>query len=154
MMGVVMRGMFGEGSEALGNIFQVSNQLTLGESEEAIIDKLEKAIRHLILIERAARANILSEQRLPLLDRIYRSFGTLLYAQMIDKIESAQRLSDVRLGVDIGLLEKVPHVILNELLVVTQPGYLQQTEGRLMDDFEMNMRRAQFVRERLWKHLR
>jgi protein arginine kinase len=154
MMGVVMRGMFGEGSEALGNIFQVSNQLTLGESEEAIIDKLEKAIRHLILIERSARANILSEQRLPLLDRIYRSFGTLLYAQMIDKVESAQRLSDVRLGVDIGLLEKVPHVILNELLVVTQPGYLQQTEGRLMDDFEMNMRRAQFVRERLWKHLR
>jgi protein arginine kinase len=152
--GVVMRGIFGEGSESLGNIFQMSNQITLGQSEEAIVDQLTKATQQLILIEREARAGILNDRRLPLLDRIFRSFGTLLYAQMIDKVESAQRLSDVRLGVDLGLLEKVPHVILDELLVVSQPGYLQHMDGRLMDEFEINMRRAQLIRERLWKHLR
>jgi protein arginine kinase len=153
-MGVVMRGIYGEGSEALGNIFQVSNQITLGQSEEAIVDQLAKAVQNLILIERQARASMMNDRRLSLLDKIYRSFGTLLYAQMIDKVESAQRLSDVRLGVDLGLLEKVPPVVLDELLVVTQPGFLQQSEGRIMDDFELNMRRAQFIREKLWKHLR
>jgi protein arginine kinase len=152
--GVVMRGMYGEGSEALGNIYQMSNQITLGQSEEALVDLLTRATQQLILVEREARNGILNDRRLPLLDKIFRSFGTLLYAQMIDKVEAAQRLSDVRLGVDMGLLEQVPHVILDELLVVTQPGYLQQMEGRLMDDFEINLRRAQLIRERLWKHLR
>lgn len=153
-LGVVMRGIYGEGSEALGNIFQMSNQTTLGQSEEMIVEKLIQETKNLIIIERQARTDMMNHKRLPLLDKIFRSFGTLLYAQMIDKVESAQRLSDVRLGVDLGLLEKVPPVVLDELLVVTQPGYLQHAEGRLMDDFEMNMRRAQFIRERLWTYLR
>jgi protein arginine kinase len=153
-IGIAVRGLFGEGSEAVGNIFQVSNQLTLGQSEENIVDQLAKATQNLILIERESRARLLNEKRLSLLDKLYRSFGTLLYAQMVDKVESAQRLSDVRLGVDLGLLEKIPHVVMDELLVATQPGFLQQMEGRLMDEAETSIRRAQLIRERLWKHLR
>jgi protein arginine kinase len=153
-IGIAVGGLFGEGSEAIGNIFQVSNQLTLGQSEENIVDQLAKATQNLILIERESRARLLNEKRLSLLDKLYRSFGTLLYAQMVDKVESAQRLSDVRLGVDLGLLEKIPHVVMDELLVATQPGFLQQMEGRLMDEAETSIRRAQLIRERLWKHLR
>ena len=148
-VGLAVRGLYGEGSEVMGNIFQISNQITLGQTEEEIIDNLHGVARQIIEHEKASRQKLLSESRLKLTDRIRRSFGILCYAEVIDSKEAAQRLSDVRLGVDLGIVEGLNPNVLNELLVMTQPGYLQQHYGRALSPDERDAHRAKLFRERL-----
>src|SRR5690606_2870971 len=107
-VGLAVRGLYGEGSEALGNLFQISNQITLGQSEEEIIDNLHNVARQILEHEKAARQRLLAESRIRLEDRICRSYGTLRHAVVMDSKEAAQRLSDVRLGIDLGLIREVP----------------------------------------------
>ncbi|MCZ8523803.1 MULTISPECIES: protein arginine kinase [Paenibacillus] len=148
-VGLAVRGLYGEGSEALGNLFQISNQITLGQSEEEIIDNLYSVVRQIIEHERAARQKLVYETRPKILDRVSRSYGVLSYAAIMDSKEAAQRLSDVRLGIDLGFIKNVSPHVLNELLVMTQPGFLQQTAGEKLTPEERDIRRAQLIREKI-----
>lgn len=148
-VGLAVRGIYGEGSEAIGNVFQVSNQITLGQSEEEIIDNLHSVAKQIIEHERAARQKLLAESKLRISDRVNRSYGILSHAAIMDSKEAAQRLSDVRLGVDLGLLHNVLPNVLNELMVMTQPGFLQQFAGTKLSADDRDMRRAQLIREKI-----
>jgi protein arginine kinase len=147
-VGLAVRGLYGEGSEALGNLFQISNQITLGQSEEEIIDNLYSVAKQIIEHERAARHKMMLEMRPRIIDRVNRSLGILSYAGIMDSKEASQRLSDVRLGIDIGIIKNVSTIVLNELMVMTQPGFLQQHAGEKLSADERDMRRAQLIRER------
>ncbi|MFC5401642.1 protein arginine kinase [Cohnella soli] len=148
-VGLAVRGLYGEGSEATGNLFQVSNQITLGQSEQEIIENLFQVARQMIEHERSARSKLLSESRLRVEDRIRRSYGILSQAIIIDSKEAAQRLSDIRLGVHLDLLPEVDGLVLNELLVTTQPGSLQMTYGDAMNAEDRDRSRAEMIRSRL-----
>ncbi|WP_017729628.1 protein arginine kinase [Halalkalibacterium ligniniphilum] len=148
-LGLVVRGIYGEGSEALGNVFQISNQLTLGKSEEDIVEDLRGVVMQLIQQERAARHMLMQSSKLQLEDRVYRSFGILAYSRVIESKEATQKLSDVRLGIDLGLLEGISGNILNELMILTQPGFLQQFAGEVLTPEQRDERRAAIIRERL-----
>jgi len=147
-VGLVVRGLYGEGSEATGNLFQVSNQITLGQSEEEIIDNLYGVVRQIIEHERAARAKMMAESKLRITDRIRRSYGILSNALVMDSKEAAQRLSDVRLGIDLGIVSGMSTQVLNELTVTTQPGFLQQFAGKKLSPEERDIRRAEMIRSR------
>lgn len=147
-VGLAVRGLYGEGSEALGNLFQISNQITLGQSEEEIIDNLYSVARQIIEHERAARQKLMLEMKPRIIDRVNRSLGILSYAGIMDSKEASQRLSDVRLGIDLGIIKSVSTSVLNELMVMTQPGFLQQHAGEKLSADERDMRRAQLIRER------
>ncbi|WP_067621055.1 protein arginine kinase [Alicyclobacillus acidiphilus] len=148
-VGLAVRGMYGEGSESYGNLFQVSNQITLGETEEEITQNLRSVVYQLIEHERNARKALLARNRTQLEDRVSRSFGILAYARRIDTKETMERLSDVRLGIDLGIIQGVSAGILKELMVTTQPAFLQKYSNRELSASERDVRRAALIRERL-----
>ncbi|WP_026673466.1 protein arginine kinase [Alkalihalobacterium bogoriense] len=148
-LGLVVRGIYGEGSEALGNLFQISNQITLGKSEEDIVEDLAGVVSQLIQKERAARELVMQSSKLQVEDRVHRSYGILAFSRIIESKEAAQRLSDVRLGIDLGLLKGVSGNILNELMILTQPGFLQQFAGETLSPDQRDERRAALIRQRL-----
>lgn len=148
-VGLTVRGIYGEGSEAIGNLFQISNQITLGQSEAEIIENLYGVVLQIIEHEKNAREKLLNESRLRMTDRVMRSYGILSNAAIIDSKEAAQRLSDVRLGVDIGLIESVPAQVINELNVMTQSGYLRKQFGENLSPGERDMYRAKLIREKV-----
>ena len=148
-LGLVVRGIFGEGSEALGNIFQISNQITLGKSEEDIVEDLESVVNQLIDHERVARNYIMKRSGIELEDRIFRSYGVLQYSRKIESKEAAKCITNVRLGIDLGIIENTSGNILNELMVLTQPGFLQQYANRTLNAGERDVLRASLIRERL-----
>ncbi|MEK3733284.1 MULTISPECIES: protein arginine kinase [Paenibacillus] len=148
-VGLTVRGIYGEGSEALGNLFQISNQITLGQTEAEIIENLHSVVLQIIEHEKNARERLLNESKIRITDRVMRSYGILSYAAVMDSKEAAQRLSDVRLGVDLGILEGPPSSVMNELNVKTQPGFLQKTFGENMNPSERDVYRAKLIRETL-----
>lgn len=147
-VGLAVRGIYGEGSESYGNLFQVSNQITLGETEEEITQNLQSVVLQLIEHERNARNQLLSRNRIQLEDRVSRSFGILAYARRMDSRETMERLSDVRLGIDLGIIQGVSAGILKELMVTTQPAFLQKYFNRELSASERDVRRAALIRER------
>ncbi|WP_042225438.1 protein arginine kinase [Oceanobacillus manasiensis] len=148
-LGLVVRGIYGEGSEAVGSIFQISNQITLGKTEEDIVEDLQSVVKQLIDHERKARTRIMEQSRTSLEDRIFRSYGVLEYSRIIESKEAAVCLSNVRLGIDLGFIENVSRNILNELMILTQPGFLQQYAKRTLSANERDVLRASLIRERL-----
>ncbi|MGG3570966.1 protein arginine kinase [Bacillus gobiensis] len=148
-LGLVVRGIYGEGSEALGNIFQISNQITLGKSEEDIVEDLNSVVAQLIEEERSARNALYQTSKIQLEDRVYRAYGVLSNCRMIESKETARCLSDVRLGIDLGIINGISSSILNELMILTQPGFLQQYAGGALKPDERDIRRAALIRERL-----
>ncbi|GLG02566.1 protein-arginine kinase [Alicyclobacillus hesperidum subsp. aegles] len=148
-VGLAVRGIYGEGSESYGNLYQVSNQITLGETEEEIVANLQSVVYQLIEHERNARKALLARNRTQLEDRVSRSFGILAYARRIDTKETMERLSDVRLGIDLGIIQGVSAGILKELMVMTQPAFLQKYYHRELAATERDIRRAALIRERL-----
>ncbi|GGG05323.1 protein-arginine kinase [Paenibacillus albidus] len=150
-VGLTVRGIYGEGSEAVGNIFQISNQITLGQTESEIIENLHSVVAQIIEHEGNARQRLLADSALRITDRVMRSYGILSYAAVMELKESAQRLSDVRLGVDLGILEGPSISVLNELNVKTQPGFLEKLFGDEMTSTERDMFRAKLLRETLGK---
>jgi len=148
-LGLVVRGIYGEGSEAQGNIYQISNQITLGKSEQDIVEDLESVVSQLVEQERQARETVTEELSIQLEDRIFRSYGTLRYSRIIESKEAATCLSDVRLGIDIGYIQDMPQSILNELMVLIQPGFLQHYAKRSLSGRERDVLRASLIRERL-----
>ncbi|MGP7819244.1 protein arginine kinase [Niallia sp. 01092] len=148
-LGLVVRGIYGEGSEAQGNIFQISNQVTLGKSEKDIVEELKSVVHQLIEQEKQAREALAETSNIQLEDRVYRSYGTLCHSRIIETKEAAKCLSDVRLGIDMGYIKNISKNILNELLILTQPGFLQLYAGGQMNPNDRDIRRASLIRERL-----
>lgn len=148
-LGLVVRGIYGEGSEALGNVFQISNQMTLGKSEENITEDLRGVVMQLIQQERSARKALLSPSKIQLEDRVFRSYGILKNSRILQSKEATKCLSDVRLGIDLNLIEGVSSNILNELMILTQPGFLQQYAAKELDPDGRDVLRATLIRERL-----
>ncbi len=148
-IGLVVRGIYGEGSEAIGNLFQISNQITLGLSEKDIIDNLLAVTKQITEHEQQAQARIKKEMEIAISDRVFRSLGILTYARVIDTNEAMQRLSDIRLGIQLGLLPKIPLVILNEIMLLIQPSYLQQHAGTPLTVDQRDRKRAEIIREKI-----
>ncbi|RUL54722.1 MULTISPECIES: protein arginine kinase [Lysinibacillus] len=147
--GMVVRGIYGEGSENLGNVYQISNQVTLGKSEEEIIDDLQNIVVQIIQSERGAREALLKKSKVVLEDRFNRSLGTLRYARVMTSEEAAACLSNVRLGVDVGIINDVPLSVLNECMILIQPGFVQQYAGTTLQPAERDIFRAKLLREKL-----
>lgn len=148
-LGIAARGLYGEGSEASGNFFQISNQVTLGRSEEDIIDNIEKLINQVIRRERSAREYLLTNNKASISDRIWRAYGTLKSARIITSDETIRLLSLIRLGVDIGIITDINRKTLNELFIFTQPAHLQKIEGKKLSSTDRDMKRADLIREKL-----
>lgn len=149
-LGLAVRGLYGEGTEATGNIFQISNQVTLGHSEGEIINNLQDIARQIVEQERAARQALLAGSELALADRVWRSYGVLRYARTISGQEALTMLSEVRLGIDLKIITGVPAEVFNELLVTSRPNFLQKVAGRdEIDPAERDRLRAQLIREKI-----
>ncbi|KAB2951445.1 protein arginine kinase [Heliorestis acidaminivorans] len=148
-LGMTVRGLFGEGTEATGNLFQISNQVTLGRSEEEIISNLLVVAKQLIDQERMARHLLLKETKKQLEDQVWRAYGILTHARVISSQEAMSLLSKVRLGTDMGMIKTVSPQTLNEMLVLTRPAFLQKVKGKDISAFERDAQRATIIREKL-----
>jgi len=146
---LVVRGLYGEGSRASGDFYQISNQVTLGKSETAALSEIREVNRQILDYERQARALILRETRQAIQDRVARAVGTLQSATMMTSEETMELLSSVRLGVNIGLVGELPIGVVNELFLHTQPAHLQKLMGTQLDGEERNAARARYLRTRL-----
>jgi len=143
------RGFYGEGTDASGNFFQISNQVSLGHKEEDIIDNLKRIIRQIVDHEKAAREALLSQNRPLLEDRIWRAYGTLKNAHIVTSSETIDLLSLVRLGVDLGLIQDIGRGLINELFIITQPAHLQKLEKKKLEPNQRDIKRAALIRQRL-----
>src|SRR6516225_9977359 len=148
-LGLAVRGLYGEGTEALGNVFQVSNQMTLGESEGAIVERLEKVLAQIIEHEENARASLLEKKPKIVFNHIGRAYGILANAHSISSKETMNLLSLMRLGVDLGLFPGVDRSLVDELFILTQPAHLQKQHSEKLSAEERDLLRADMVRERL-----
>ena len=148
-LGLAVRGLYGEGTEALGNVFQVSNQMTLGESEGAIVERLEKVLAQIIEHEENARATLLEKKPKIVFNHIGRAYGILANAHSISSKETMNLLSLMRLGVDLGLFPGVDRSLVDELFILTQPAHLQKQHSEKLSAEERDLLRADMVRERL-----
>jgi protein arginine kinase len=148
-IGLAVRGLYGEGTEAMGNLFQVSNQTTLGEKEDQIIGRLHKVIETLIQRETQARDNLLATKRTTLMDQIGRAYGILTHAYSISSKEALNLISVLRLGIDLGFFPEEGRAIINQLLMETQPAHLQNVSQQKLAAEERDHLRADIVRDRL-----
>jgi len=148
-LGLVVRGLYGEGTKVSGDLYQISNQFALGKSEKEILSIIESVIPRITSYERMARKALVMESKDQLEDRIWRSYGMLKAARMITSEEILQLLSQVRMGVNIGLIDDIEMQTLNELFVLTLPAHLQKLEGCELDSAQRNVIRASYVRKRL-----
>src|SRR5512136_2998291 len=148
-LGLAVRGLYGEGTEALGNVFQVSNQMTLGESESAIVERLEKVLAQIIEHEENARGTLLEKKPKMVFNHIGRAYGILANAHSISSKETMNLLSLMRLGMDMGLFPGVERSLVEELFIMTQPAHLQKNFSEKLSAEERDLLRADMVRERL-----
>lgn len=147
--GLAVRGFYGEGSDVAGNLFQISNQNSLGRSEEEILTGLEKAASQIIEEEESARNTIFKDARAEIEDKIWRSYGILSHARLLSSSEVMNLLSALRLGVGRNILEDVSLPIINEVLFLCQPAHLQKYFGKQMTPQERDVSRADLVRSKL-----
>jgi len=148
-MGIIVRGIFGEGSTALGNLFQISNNSTLGESEAQIVDRLTKVVNQVIIHEENARQTLLTVNETFTYDLIGRAYGVLKHAYLLDTQEALSKLSALRLGVDLGVFAFLTMEKVNELFIATQPGHLQMYAQKSLSPADCDIFRANLVRNKL-----
>lgn len=150
-LGLAVRGLYGEGTEALGNVFQVSNQMTLGEAETTIVERLEKVVAQIIEHEENARARLSEKRpkRKMLLNHIGRAYGILANSHSISSKETMNLLSLMRLGLDLSFFPGADPALVDELFIITQPGHLQKLHTEKLSTEERDFLRADMLRERL-----
>jgi protein arginine kinase len=148
-IGLAVRGLYGEGTEAMGNLFQISNQTTLGEKEDEIITRLTKVIETLIQKEHDARLVLLQKKSNTLWDQIGRAYGVLTYAHAMSSKEALNLLSIVKLGVDLGVFPEDKRLAVDELFIDTQPAHLQRSSQQKLSAEERDHLRARIIRTRL-----
>ncbi len=146
-VGLTYRGMYGEGSEVVGNFFQISNQTTLGRSEGELLDFLVRVIKHVIEREEESRRVLLRDAGYIIEDKLWRAFGTLRYARSLSFDEAMNYLSGVRLAVGLKLITGLSVYTLNKLLIFSQSAHLSRTEGKALTEGEANIARARYVRD-------
>lgn len=149
--GVIVRGFYGEGSDVLGNLFQISNQNTLGVTEEEILNQIERVTRDVIDKEASARQRLIDEAADMIEDKIWRAFGILKHARVLTSEEVMNLLSAVRLGHAMKIIEFLDIALINDILLLSQPAHLQKYYGHEMDPNRRDFVRAQMVREKLRK---
>ncbi len=147
--GIAVRGFYGEGSKVIGNFFQISNQYTLGCTEQGILDRMTPLIDHFISQEREAREKVIKDKRILIEDKIYRAIGILSKSKILSSMEFLDLLSAVRLGVDMQILSGIDGKVFNELMVQAQPVHIQKLHGEKMTELERDTIRANLVREKL-----
>lgn len=148
-VGLTTRGLHGEGSEFVGNFFQISNQTTLGQGEEDLLDHLDRVVDTVITKEREARQVLMRDAGAITEDKIWRAFGLLCYARALDYVELMNLLSGVRLGVSLKLLPSPPVYWLNRIVIFSQTAHLEEAAGRTLSTQERRTHRAQYVRQAL-----
>ena len=148
-IGLTIRGMDGEGSNADGCLYQISNQVTLGTSEDEIVSKLSKIVENIEEQERTLRKKLKEDARFE--DRVMRAYGTMLYATLIDTNELTKLYADVRLGVSLGLIENVTTRQLDEMLVCGMSGVLMSEDENVRTPAQRDRARADMIRKKLAK---
>ncbi len=148
-IGLAVRGLYGEGTEAMGNLFQISNQATLGESEEEIIQRLDKVVATVIRHEQNAREALASDRPRMIIDQIGRAYGVLSHAYSMASKEALNLLSHIRLGIDMGVFEESVRQQVDELIIQTQPAHLQKKSSRKLAAEKRDALRAELIRHRL-----
>ena len=148
-IGLAVRGLYGEGTEALGNLFQISNQTTLGETEERIIERLQKVILRLIENENNARLVLLQKEPHKLLDHVGRAYGILRYSHTMGSKEALNLLSLAKLGCDLGFYPEPWRVAVDELFMETQPAHLQKGLEKKLNQDDRDALRAEIIRMKL-----
>lgn len=143
-IGIAVRGIYGEGTQALGDIYQISNQITLGQSEKEIIENIEGVVRQIIANERKARSDLYDKRKIQIEDRVGRAYGLLSNAKVLSTKEFMRLMSDVRLGAVLGILNIDVRKI-DELTTHIQPGNLQKILGAQLEPYDRDIKRAEYV---------
>ena len=146
-LGLVIRGMYGEGTDPKGAVYQLSNQVTLGISEKEALNNLRDIAMQLITQERAARKAM--SENITVLDTVYRAFGTLKYAKLLSNDECMKLLSYLRFGVEMGIFENIDFDTINHLMIEVQPATLMKNVGKKLSPQERDCIRAEVVRTAL-----
>ncbi len=148
---LAVRGLYGEGSQAMGDFYQISNQITLGRSEQELIAQIRDVVPVLIDYERRAREFLVKESQKDLHDRVSRAYGILCTAQTISSEETMHLLSSVRMGINLGLIHDLEIPTINKLFIHTQPAHLQKLRGVELDTADRNIERANYLQRHLRK---
>jgi protein arginine kinase len=148
-IGLAVRGLLGEGTEAYGDMFQVSNQSALGESEANIIQNLVRLVQEVATHEQNARARLMEQRKTCLLDQIGRAYGILMHAQVLSSREAIDLMSILKLGVDFGIVRNLTVSRINEIILLSQPGHLQRFVRKMLSPQERDETRARIVRQKL-----
>lgn len=148
-IGLTIRGIYGEGTEFLGNLFQISNQITLGLSEEEIVENINAVTSQIVEKEREARNILINNNRTQLEDKVWRSWGILKNARVMTSQEAMKLLSDIRLGMDLDFISNLSVSLLNEIMIDTQPASIQKSVGEELTPEARDIIRAEIIREKL-----
>lgn len=148
-LGLAVRGYYGEGTEAHGNLFQVSNQVTMGQTEEEIVKNLLTVTKQIAAQERVTREAVLHDNRSFLEDKIHRAFGIMRHARMMTTREALNNISDLRLGVELGILKGLTYGQINELILLSTPAFLSKAAGHSLKTEERDWLRAETIRKQL-----
>ena len=146
-IGLAVRGMWGEGTEAAGNMFQVSNQITLGRREDEIIAHLEQIVCELVEHENNARQRLMQERAMVVEDHVARALGILSNARMMTSAEALNLLSTLRLGMDLGLVDEFSQREIDMLFIAIQPAHLQKVHNQDLDADDRDVVRAEMLRD-------
>lgn len=147
---IAVRGFYGEGTESIGNVFQISNQLTLGRTEKSVVERLRWTANKLVELEREARSRLLKEKETKVEDAVFRALGVLRHARIMSSLEAMDLLSLLRLGLELGMISDISRVAINQLMVLIQPAHLQKIYSKGLDADERDIVRAEFIRQNLW----
>ncbi len=148
-IGLTVRGMYGEGTDVMGNLFQISNQTTLGETEYEIIEKLKNIVLQIIDKEKASRERLLSTGRIHIEDKVFRSLGILQNSRIMSSKEAMKLLSDVRMGIDLDIIKSVDINQINKLMIITQPANVENYAETKTNSYERDVKRAELIRENI-----
>ncbi|UCG35718.1 MAG: protein arginine kinase [Candidatus Omnitrophota bacterium] len=143
------RGLFGEGTQALGNFFQVSNQVCLGPSEKELMENLVGVVNQILTQEMDARDVLLKKHKITVEDSIWRAAGILTNSRLINTREALSHLSMLSLGLDLGIIKGIKKELINNLFIIIQPAHLQKIEGRQLKESERDYIRAEVLRQKL-----
>lgn len=148
-MGFAVRGMYGEGSKAEGDIYQISNQITLGLSEAETLQRLQSVTEQLIEREQQIRQAMMERDRAKMCDTIWRAFGIIKYAQVMTTSEFMSLASQIRLGISTGVIQHIKPETLNRLMTEIQPAHLQKRYGKVLSPAERDLVRAEYLRKEI-----
>lgn len=146
-LGIAVRGMYGEGSKAYGSLYQISNQVTLGLSEQEILEKVKNIVNQIAEHESQARKKLLENKKDYIEDKVFRAYGTLKFARSISSQEAKALISDVLMGKNMGIIDVENNLV--ELIVMTEPAYIEHMAEKRLTPEERDKKRAEFIREKL-----